>query len=262
MNTAVAELRWTLRDCFLVTGRNMRHFTRQPQLLLFSTIQPVMFIILFTYVFGGAIGSSLPEGVSYVDFLLPGILIQSSAFRASQTAVGLAEDMKNGVVDRLRSMPMSRAAVLVGRTGADMVRTLFVVALMIVVGYIVGFSFMNGPLQAVAAVIVVCLFSLALSWIFAFVGLISDGAETAQSAGFVFMFPLVFASSVFVPIETMPSWLEGFASVSPVTLAVDSARALSLGGDVAGPLLGFLAWTVGILAVFVPLCVWRFRRMS
>jgi ABC-2 type transport system permease protein/oleandomycin transport system permease protein len=111
-------------------------------------------------------------------------------------------------------------------------------------------------------VIVVCLFSLVLSWIFAFVGLISDGAETAQSAGFVFMFPLVFASSVFVPIETMPAWLEGFASVSPVTLAVDAARALSLGGNVAGPLLGFLAWTVGILAVFVPLCVWRFRRMS
>jgi ABC-2 type transport system permease protein/oleandomycin transport system permease protein len=262
VTVAVAELRWTLRDCLLVTGRNMRHFTRQPALLLFSTIQPVMFIILFSYVFGGAIGGSLPEGVSYVSFLLPGIFIQSAAFRASQTAVGLAEDMNKGVVDRLRSMPMSRAAVLVGRTGADLVRTLFVVVLMILVGYLIGFRFTEGVPAAVGAVAVVCLFSLALSWIFAFIGLVSDGAETAQSAGFVAIFPLVFASSVFVPIETMPSWLEGFASVSPVTLAVDSARALSLGGDVAGPLLGFLVWVAGILAVFVPLCVWRFRRMG
>lgn len=258
----VAQLRWTLRDCLLVTGRNTRHFIRQPQLVLFSTIQPVMFIILFSYVFGGAVGDSLPEGVSYVSFLLPGILIQSAAFRASQTAVGLAEDMKQGVVDRLRSMPMSRAAVLVGRTAADLVRTVFVVMLMIAVGYLIGFRFTEGVLAALGAVAVVCLFSLALSWIFAFVGLVSDGAETAQSAGFVVIFPLAFASSAFVPIETMPSWLEAFASVSPVTLAVDAARALSLGGDVAGPLLGFLAWTVAILAVFVPLCVWRFRRMA
>ncbi len=259
---AIAELRWTLRDCLLVTGRNTRHFIRQPQLVLFSTIQPVMFILLFNYVFGGAVGRSLPGGVSYVSFLVPGILIQSAAFRASQTAVGLAEDMKQGVVDRLRSMPMSRAAVLVGRTAADLVRTVFVVALMIAVGYLIGFRFTEGLFSALGAVAVVCLFSLALSWIFAFVGLVSDGAETAQSAGFVVIFPLAFASSAFVPIETMPGWLEGFASVSPVTLAVDAARALSLGGDVAGPLVGFLAWAAAILAVFVPLCVWRFRRMA
>ncbi len=262
MNAAIAELRWTLRDCLLVTGRNTRHFLRQPQLVLFSTIQPVMFIILFSAVFGGAVGGSLPEGVSYVSFLMPGILIQSAAFRASQTAVGLAEDMKQGVIDRLRSMPMSRAAVLVGRTAADLVRTVFVVLLMIAVGYLVGFRFTQGVLAALGAVAVVCLFSLALSWIFAFVGLVSDGAETAQSAGFVVIFPLAFASSAFVPIETMPGWLEAFASVSPVTMAVDAARALSLGGDVAGPLLGFLAWVAVILAVFVPLCVWRFRRMA
>lgn len=262
MNAGIAELRWALHDCLLVTGRNTRHFLRQPQLVLFSTIQPVMFIILFSYVFGGAIGGSLPEGVSYVSFLLPGILIQSSAFRASQTAVGLAEDMKQGVVDRLRSMPMSRAAVLVGRTAADLVRSVFVVVLMVAIGYLIGFRFTQGVPAALGAVAVVCLFSLALSWIFAFVGLVSDGAETAQSAGFVVIFPLAFASSAFVPVETMPGWLEGFASVNPVTLAVDAARALSLGGDAAGPLLGFLAWVAAILAVFVPLCVWRFRRMA
>ncbi len=258
----LAEAGWTLRDCALVTGRNLRHFVRQPQLLLFSTIQPVMFILLFSFVFGGAIGATLPPGVDYVDFLLPGIFIQSSAFRASQTAVGLAEDLQRGVVDRMRSMPMSRAAVLVGRTTADLVRSLFVVALMIAVGYLVGFRFTEGVLAAAGAVVVVLLFGFGLSWIFTLVGLVTDSAEAAQSAGFVAIFPLVFASSVFVPIETMPSWLEGFAGVSPVTAAVDSARALSLGGEVSDPLLLFLGWLAGLLAVFVPLSVWRYRRMS
>jgi len=258
----LAEAGWALRDCALVTGRNLRHFVRQPQLLIFSTIQPVMFIVLFAYVFGGAIGRTLPAGLDYIDFLLPGIFIQSSGFRASQTAVGLAEDLQRGVVDRMRSMPMSRAAVLVGRTTADLVRSLFVVVLMIGVGYLVGFRFTEGVLEAAGAVVVVLLFGFALSWIFTLVGLITDSAEAAQSAGFVAIFPLVFASSAFVPVETMPSWLEGFASVSPVTAAVDSARALSVGGEVGDPLLLFLAWVAGLLAVFVPLSVWRYRRMS
>src|ERR671930_1195597 len=126
----LAQLRWTIRDCLVVSGRNMRHFFRQPQLLLFSTIQPIMFVLLFSYVFGGAIGGSLPEGVSYKDFLRPGIFVQSTAFRATQTAIGLSEDMKRGVIDRFRSMPMARSAVLVGRTIADLVRTIFVIVLM------------------------------------------------------------------------------------------------------------------------------------
>lgn len=262
MSDALADARTGLTDCMVVTGRNLRHFIRQPQLLIFSTIQPIMFVLLFSYVFGGAVGGSLPAGVDYLDFLLPGIFIQSAAFRSTQTAVGLAEDLDRGVVDRFRSMPMARSAVLVGRTTADLARGLFVVLLMTAVGYLIGFRFQEGPLEAVAAVAVVLLFGYALSWIFTLVGLTVQGSEAAQSAGFVAIFPLVFASSIFVPIETMPSWLEGFASVSPVTAAADAARAFSIGGDVGEPLLLSLAWLVGILAVFVPLCVWRYRRMS
>ena len=259
---SLERLRRSLRDCLIVSGRNLRHYSRQPQLLVFSTIQPIMFVLLFSYVFGGAIGGSLPKGVDYKDFLLPGILIQSVSFRATQTAIGLAEDLQRGVVDRFRSMPIARSAVLVGRTVADLVRNLFVILLMVLVGYLIGFRFEEGVIEAVGAIIVVAVFGFALSWIFAFIGLVSKGPEAAQSGGFVVIFPLVFASSIFVPVKTMPSWLEGFATVSPITLTADAARALSIGGPVAGPLLHTALWSIGILAVFVPLCVWRYRRLQ
>jgi len=246
----IARLGWTLRDGYIVAGRNMRHFMRQPQLLLFS------------YVFGGAIGGSLPEGVSYKDFLLPGILIQSTSFRATQTAIGLSEDMKRGVIDRFRSMPMARSAVLAGRTLADLVRTIFVIALMIGVGYAIGFRFEEGVPSAIASIVVVAAFGFALSWIFAYVGLIAKGPEAAQSAGFVAIFPLVFASSIFVPVDTMPSFLQSIADVSPVTATADAARALAIGGDVWDPLWQVMAWVGGILLVFVPLCVRKYRRLQ
>jgi ABC transporter DrrB family efflux protein len=249
-------------DTWVVTQRNLRHFVRQPQLLIFSTVQPIMFVLLFTYVFGGAIGQSLPAGVSYIDFLLPGIFVQSVSFRATQTAVGLAEDLERGVVDRFRSMPMARSAVLAGRTLADLVRNVLIIVLMIAVGYIIGFRFQGTVLEALAAVAVVSAFGLALSWIFAFVALTVRGAEAAQSAGFVAIFPLVFASSVFVPVDTMPAWLQGFAKISPVTLTADAARAFSLGVSTSGSLPGTLAWIGGLLGIFIPLCVWRYRRMS
>ncbi len=249
-------------DTLVVTRRNLRHFVRQPQLLIFSTVQPIMFVLLFTYVFGGAIGRALPGGLSYIDFLLPGIFVQSVTFRATQTAVGLAEDLERGVVDRFRSMPMARSAVLAGRTLADLVRNVLIIALMIVVGYVVGFRFSGGVLGALAAVAVVAGFGFALSWIFAFVALTVRGAEAAQSAGFVAVFPLVFASSVFVPVSSMPDWLEAFAKISPVTLTADAARGFALGFSTADSLPGALAWIGGLLAVFIPLCVWRYRRMS
>ncbi len=254
-------LRLALGDAAVVTGRNLRHFIRQPQLLIFSTIQPIMFVLLFVYVFGGAVSGSLPPGVDYVDFLLPGIFVQSVTFRATQTAIGLAEDLERGVVDRFRSMPMARSAVLLGRTVADLVRNVLIIGLMIVVGYVVGFRFHGGVSGALAAIVVVAAFGFALSWIFAFVALTVRGAEAAQSAGFVVVFPLVFASSVFVPVSTMPDWLQAFAKVSPVTLTADAARAYALTG---GPnsLGGAAAWIGGVLAVFIPLCVWRYRRMS
>jgi ABC transporter DrrB family efflux protein len=251
-----------LTDTAVVTGRNLRHFWRQPDLLIFSTIQPVMFVLLFVYVFSGAIGKSLPPGVSYVEYLLPGIFVQSVTFRASQTAVGLSEDLRLGVIDRFRSMPMARSAVLVGRTSADLVRNILIIGLMIVVGYLVGFSFQAGVLAALGCVAIIAAWGIALSWIFAFVSLVVRGAESAQTAGFVILFPLVFASSVFVPVETLPSWLQTIAKVSPVTLTADAARRFALVGGVSSSFWWSLLWIAGILAVFVPLSVWRYRRMS
>jgi ABC transporter DrrB family efflux protein len=258
----VERLAWTLRDGVVVAGRNMRHFVRQPQLLLFSTVQPIMFVLLFSYVFGGAIGGSLPAGVNYKDFLLPGIFIQSTAFRATQTAIGLSEDLQRGVIDRFRSMPMARSAVLAGRTLADLVRNLFVIVLMIAVGYAIGFRFDQGVVKAAASILVVAAFGFAMSWIFAYVGLVAKGPEAAQSAGFIAIFPLVFASSIFVPVDTMPSWLQGFANVSPVTVTADAARALAIGGDLSGVLWQSAAWTAGILVLFIPLCVRKYRRLQ
>jgi ABC-2 type transport system permease protein/oleandomycin transport system permease protein len=258
----VRDLRSAVTDAWIVTGRNLRHFIRQPQLLIFSTIQPVMFVLLFAYVFGGAVKGSLPHGVKYIDFLLPGIFVQSVAFRATQTAVGLSEDLERGVVDRFRSMPMARSAVLVGRTVADLLRNVVIVGLMIIVGYLIGFRFRAGLPDALASVIVVSLFGFALSWIFAFVALAVRGAEAAQSAGFVVIFPLVFASSVFVPVTSMPAWLQAIAKVSPVTLTANAARTYALDGGVPASLAGATAWIFGLLLVFVPLCVWRYRRMN
>jgi ABC transporter DrrB family efflux protein len=252
----------SLTDTAVVTMRNLRHFWRQPDLLIFSTIQPVMFVLLFVYVFSGAIGKALPPGVSYVDYLLPGIFVQSVTFRASQTAVGLSEDLRLGVIDRFRSMPMARSAVLVGRTTADLVRNILIIGLMIVVGYLVGFSFQAGVLAALGCVAIIAAWGIALSWIFAFVSLVVRGAESAQTAGFVILFPLVFASSVFVPVQTLPDWLQKIAKVSPVTLVANAARGFASTGGVPDSLGWALAWIVGILVVFVPLSVWRYRRMS
>ncbi len=256
------ELRADVTDAWVVSGRNLRHFVRQPDLLVFSTIQPIMFVLLFTYVFGGAISHSLPPGVSYIDYLLPGILVQSVTFRASMTAIGLSDDLKLGVIDRFRSMPMARSAVLIGRTTADLVRNVLIIVLMIIVGYIIGFRFQAGVAQALACIALVSAFGLALSWIFAFVALTVRSAEAAQSAGFVILFPLVFASSVFVPVSTLPSWLQVIAKASPVTLTANAARSLALVPGTPSSLGGAIAWIAGLLAVFIPLSVWRYRRMT
>jgi len=254
-------VRSAVTDTAVVTGRNLRHFIRQPDLLTFSTIQPVLFVLLFVYVFGGAVGRSLPHGVAYVDFLLPGIFVQSVTFGASQTAVGLSEDLQRGVVDRFRSMPMARSAVLAGRTVADLVRNILIIFLMIAVGYLVGFRFHGGVAGAAGCIAVVAAFGFALSWIFAFVALTVRGAEAAQTAGFVVIFPLVFASSVFVPVSTFPDWLQAFAKINPVTVTANAARSLALFGTTTS-LGAAAAWIGGLLAMFIPLSVWRYRRIS
>lgn len=244
-------------DSVVMTKRNLLKYPRIPTLLVFSTIQPIMFVLLFTYVFGGAIG-----GVSgnYVDFLLPGIFAQTAIFGSTQTGVGLAEDMHKGLIERYRSLPMSRSAVLIGRTVSDGVRNLFVVWLMTVVGYLVGFRFHGNVIQSLGAILLAVLFGLAFSWISAFIGMSVNDVETAQVAGFVWVFPLTFASSAFVPVASMPGWLQGFTKANPVTVTVDAVRALVLNTPVTPHIWYSLAWLIGILVVFVPLAVRAYRR--
>jgi ABC transporter DrrB family efflux protein len=244
-------------DSLGVTWRNLIGLRRTPQLLIFATIQPVIFVLLFRYVFGGAI--TVPTG-SYVDFLIPGIFVQTAVFGAMGAAVGMAADLKTGLLERFRSLPMARSAVLAGRTTADLARNVFVVALMSAVGFAVGFRVQTDALAFVAGMLLVLLFAYALSWVFVTVGLAVGDPETAQAAAFPVMAPLVFASSAFVPVESMPGWLQGFAEFQPVSVTASAVRALVLGGPTADYVLQSLAWSAGILLLFAPLAVRRYRR--
>jgi ABC-2 type transport system permease protein/oleandomycin transport system permease protein len=246
-----------IADSVVMTKRNLLKYPRIPTLLVFSTIQPIMFVLLFTYVFGGAI--AVPGG-NYVDFLLPGIFVQTAVFGSTQTGVGLAEDMNKGLIERFRSLPMTRSAVLVGRTVSDGVRNLFVVWLMTIVGYLVGFRFHGSLVQSAAAIVIAVLFGFAFSWISAWIGMAVNDVETAQVAGFVWIFPLTFASSAFVPVESMPGWLQTLTKANPVTVTVDTIRALVLDTPVTPHLWYSLAWILGILIVFIPLAVRAYRR--
>jgi ABC-2 type transport system permease protein/oleandomycin transport system permease protein len=247
-----------VRDAVAIAGRNLIAYRRVPQLLVFSTIQPVIFVLLFRYVFGGAVQS--PPGVPYVDYLMPGIFVQTTVFGAIGTAIGLATDLKSGLLERFRSLPMARSAVLAGRTLADLARNVFVTALMATVGFAVGFRVHTGALAFFVAMGLVLLFGYALSWVFATVGLAVGDPETAQAAAFPVMAPLVFASTVFVPASSMPSWLQSFAQHQPVSVTASAVRALVIGGPTTSYVLQSLAWSVGILLVFGPIAVRRYRR--
>jgi ABC transporter DrrB family efflux protein len=248
-----------IADALAVVERNLIALRRVPQLLVFSTIQPVIFVLLFRYVFGGAI-KGLPPGVDYVDYLMPGIFVQTTTFGAMGAAIGLAADMKSGLLERFHALPMARSAVLAGRTTADLARNVFVIALMAVVGFIVGFRIHESALALMLGLILVLLFGYSLSWIFATVGLAVGDPETAQAAAFPVMAPLVFASSVFVPVSTMPGWLQPFAEHQPVSVTASAVRALVLGGPTSSYVLQSLAWSIGLVLVFAPLAVWRYRR--
>jgi ABC-2 type transport system permease protein/oleandomycin transport system permease protein len=250
----------TVSDWWVITRRNLITYVRKPDLLVFSTIQPVMFVLLFRYVFGGVVSTSL-IGVPYVDFLLPGVFVQTSVFGAIGAAIGLATDLKSGLLERFRSLPMARSAVLAGRTVADLARNVFVVTLMVLIGFAVGFRVHTGPLPFLGGMLLVLLFAYSMSWVFATVGLLVGDPETAQAAAFPVMAPLVFASSVFVPVSSMPGWLQGFAEHQPVSVTASAVRALSLGGPTASYVWQSLAWAAGIVAVFAPLAVWRYRRV-
>jgi ABC-2 type transport system permease protein/oleandomycin transport system permease protein len=254
---AASRVAWAFRDGMAMTGRNLITLRRTPQLLVFATIQPLLFVLMFRYVFGGSI--RVP-GFDYVNYLMPGIFAQVVAFGAVQTGVGLAEDQRTGFIQRLRSLPMSRSAVLAGRTTADLARNLFVVALMVGVGFAVGFSVQTNAAKFGLALVVLLAFGFAFSWVFAFIGLSVPNAESAQAASFPIILVMVFVSSAFVLTENMPSWLQPFAEHQPVTATVGAVRALSQGGPWVADTLASLAWTAAILAVFVPLAVWRYRR--
>jgi ABC transporter DrrB family efflux protein len=246
-----------VRDALAITWRNLIGYRRVPQLLVFSTVQPVIFVLLFRYVFGGAI--NVP-GVPYVDFLMPGVFVQTVVFGSLATAIGLAADMKSGLLERFRSLPMARSAVLAGRTLADLTRNVFVVLLMVAVGFMVGFRIHTDALALIAGILLLLFFGYAMSWIFATVGLALGDPETAQAAAFPVLAPLVFASTVFVPLESMPGWLQVWAEHQPVSVTASAVRALVLGGPTASLVWQSLAWCVGILAVFAPIAVRRYRR--
>lgn len=251
------------RDTVIITKRNLNRYVRLPRLLFFSIIQPIMFIVLFNYVFGGALISTIHvPGGKYIDYLLPGILIQLVMFGGVQTGIGLAEDMSKGIIDRFRALPMSRIAVIAGRTLSDTTRNLVSMLIMIGAGYLMGFRFHNGLTGAIGMIAIMLLFGFSLSWIFAFIGMAIKDAETAQLASFVFIFPLTFASAAFVAVASMAAWLQVFARNQPVTVVVDSARHFALNLPDGGATWKILTWCAAILIIFVPLSIWQYKHQN
>ncbi|HVC68872.1 MAG TPA: ABC transporter permease [Acidimicrobiales bacterium] len=256
-----SSIGWAITDTLTITRRNLIVYTRIPEFLFFSTIQPIMFVLLFRYVFGGAIHPP-PGFKNYADYLMPGIFVQSVAFGSISTAVGLSEDLQKGLLERFRALPMARAAVLTGRTTADLVRNIFVVGVITAVGYAVGFRIGAGVVAFVAGILILLLFAYALSWGFAVIGLSAPNSETAQVMAFPILFPLVFASPAFVAVKSMPGWLQPFANHQPIGVVVIATRALMHGGPTASPVLQALAWCIGLLLLFIPFAVRQYRRRA
>jgi ABC transporter DrrB family efflux protein len=256
----MSSLAMSVSDTMVLARRNLARIPRQPDLLIAYTIQPVMFVLLFVYVFGGAIQT---PGFDYVDFLMPGIIVQSIAFGGFVTALGLSEDVKKGLIDRFRSLPMSRAAVLLGRTISDVALNCLSLIVLFAVGFLAGFNFIDATFVDIVGGIVVCLLlGYAFSWIFALIGLYSSAPETANAIGFTLIFPLTFASSVFVPVESMPDGLRQFAEVNPFTTISDAVRSLWLGTPAHSDVWMSFVWCGVLIAAFAPLAVARYRHVA
>jgi len=253
----VTDLSYAVADTAVLAKRNLLRIPRQPDLWVSFTIQPVMFVVLFVFVFGGAIST---PGYDYVDFLIPGIVVQTMSFGGFVTAIGLSDDLRKGLVDRFRSLPMARSAVLGGRTLADVATNAIAIAVTVVAGVLVGFSFDASVPEIVAGLGLLILFGYAFSWIFAFVALVTGSAEGANALGFMIIFPLSFCSSAFAPPDSMPAAIEAFAEVNPFTMVVDAMRALWLGAPAGDAVWGAVAWSVGLIAVFSWLAVRLYRR--
>jgi len=252
-------MRRLVSDTLVIAERNLIRLPRAPDLLLAFTVQPIMFVLLFRYVFGGAINTG---GIPYVEFLIPGIIVQNIAFGGFVTAIGLNEDVHKGLIDRFRSLPMARPAVLAGRTLSDVVTNALSMVILLVTGLIIGFSFHTGVGQVVAGMALLLLFGYAFSWVFAYVGLLVNSPESANSVGFIAIFPLTFLSSAFVPVTSMPSVLRAFADVNPFTIVVDALRALWIGTPAHNYVWAAVVWSLVITAVFSPLAVARYRRVG
>jgi ABC transporter DrrB family efflux protein len=259
-----------LLDGFVVARRNMIKVRRVPELLFGTLISPIMFIVLFRYVFGGAIGG-LPPGVSYAEFLIPGIFVQTVVFGATITGSGLAEDMQKGIIDRFRSLPMSRMAVLIGRTTSDLLTNVLVVIIMSVTGLLVGWRINSSFLEAVAGFALLLLFAYAISWVMALVGLLMRSPEAFQQISFLVIFPLTFVGNIFVPSDTLPNVVRIIAEWNPVSTLASASREFfgNTGGlqptgsfPVENPVLYTLLWVVILLAVFVPLSTRQFARTT
>jgi ABC-2 type transport system permease protein/oleandomycin transport system permease protein len=252
---------WALRDSWTEAMRHLRIIPRNVELLIFATIQPIMFVVLFVYVFGGSI--DVAGFASYDQFLIPGIFSQSLVFGSAFTGIGIAEDLSKGLVDRLRSLPMSRSAVLIGRTVSDLVRNIITFTVMLVVSiWPIGFRFEGSILEAILATLLLLLFSFALSWVQALMGLSVGSVEAANSAGFIWMFPLTFVSSAFVDPATMPGWLEPIADANPCTIVTNAARALYNGHPVGNDAIYSILWSLGIIVVFASLSIRKFNRST
>jgi ABC transporter DrrB family efflux protein len=244
-------------DTLVIAKRSILRIPRQPDLLVGFTIQPVMFVLLFVYVLGGAIQT---PGYEYVDFLIPGIIVQSMAFGGFVTALGLAEDLKKGLIDRFRSLPMAGSALLTGRTLADVASNITQLAIMIGVGLAAGFRFATSIPEILAGIALCLLIGYVFSWVFAFIGLVASSPEAANGYGFTIIFPITFISSAFVPIDSMPGWLQPVANANPVTVMVDAVRALFIGAPAGNSIWGAVVWCAVIVGIFAPLSAWRYRR--
>jgi ABC transporter DrrB family efflux protein len=259
----VSNLRWMFSDMLTMTARNLIALTRIPEALFFSTLQPIMFVLLFRYVFGsGAI--PIPGHIPYVYYMMPGIFVQSVMFGAVSTSVGLAEDLQKGLIERFRALPMARSAVLAGRTTADALRNVLVVIIMTGVAFIVGFRAQTGAIDYILGALILVAFAYSMSWGFAAIGLAAPNSETAQVMSFPILVPLTFASTAFVPIGVLPGWLQAFARHQPVSVIIDGARSLMVGGyyHSTSSVWYALAWIAGLLVVLVPIGVWKYRRTA
>jgi ABC transporter DrrB family efflux protein len=259
--TAFTQARWAVSDTLAITRRNLLVWMRVPAYIVFTVIQPVIFVLMFRYVFGGAIAVPGVKG-GYVNFLMPGIIGQTAAFATFGTAIALAQELKKGVIDRLRSMPMARSAVLAGRLVADTARMTITILIVLAVGYAVGFRFQNGVGPAILMVVLAVVFGVAICVIAAFTGLAIGDEESVQAFGLIWLFPLTFLSSAFVPISTMPGWLQAFANNQPVTFVINTMRGLALGQPIEANLWKSLVWLAGIFIVFAPLAVRAYKRAS